>query len=145
MICESLIQMSRRKLEKDEDGSTMSLQADAAAAAAPKHNGLEVMMRQMLDNQAEMAASIRELRQEIKVLKERTLPLNSVSIAQPAVPDSEKVPNDDAVSVLNQPTRSHAVEIETSMEVQVAQVERTESSDSDAPRDYIASLRDHES
>ncbi|KAI2507740.1 hypothetical protein MHU86_6636 [Fragilaria crotonensis] len=149
VICESLIQMSRRAPDKDEDGSTMSLQADAAA---PKHDdGLEVLMRQMLENQAEMAASIRELRAEIKALKARKVPIYSMSTAQPAkcvgnvVVDSENVPKDDASLVLNPPARSHVVEVETSLEVQVVQVERTDSSDSDAPRDYVASLRDHES
>ena len=69
VICESLIQISRGPPNLSGDPSTTTLKADNADDDVSPV-GLEVMMRQMLTNQSEMAATIRELQQEVATLRE---------------------------------------------------------------------------
>lgn len=69
VICESLIQISRGPPNLLGDTSTTSLKADDADDGVSSA-GLEIMMRQMLKNQSEMAATIRGLQQEISSLRE---------------------------------------------------------------------------
>ena len=170
VICESLIQISR-KPDESEDVSTMSLKDDDNDAGASGNASLEVMMRQMLKNQDEMAASIRELREEVKVLKRQRPPLHSLSTAppplsvvvssvavkEPPIEPAQSIENDVVdskeaqrgvdVPVPQRPAKSHALEYQVSLEGSVLcretlQVERKDSSELDVPRDYVAMLRD---
>ena len=168
VICESLIQISRAP-GKEENASTMSLYAeDDDDADAPGNQSLEVMMRRMLKNQVEMAGAIRELQEDMKVLKGRKAPKRTVSISHPLtvdVPffaarepavkqehrieidgaDSEKVQDGEGL-VPRPPERSPVVEYQVSLEgselhQRPSQLERKDSSGSDLPRDYVAMLR----
>jgi hypothetical protein len=169
VICESLIQISRAP-DTSEDASTMSLKDDDKDAGASGNASLEVMMRQMLKNQDEMAASIRELREEVTVLKRQrphlhslstapplSLEFSSVAVKEPRIEPAQSIENDVVdseeaqrgvdESVPQRPAKLQALEYKVPLEGsvlprQTLQVERNDSSESDVPRDYVAMLRD---
>lgn len=93
VICESLIQISRGPPNLLGDTSTTSLKADEADPGG-NSAALEVMMRQMLKNQSEMAATIRGLQQEVSSLREgmMTQPNGSPTSALKPPPSPLRLP-----------------------------------------------------